>query len=325
MRTSPNLKALRVRHIELLTILGEVGTVHGAAARLNITQPAISKMIIQIEDSCGQKLFERSRQGVVPTEAGQMLIRRSRLLISELSSTAAELSAVREGAKALLRLGTLAFPTTSVLDAVMQLRHMMPGVRISIREGLVSEMLSSLLEGELDCFVGGLTPELIRSHSLNEFSYERLYEDQVRIVVSPCHRLLGKRRLTWKDLHSEKWILPPAEGVVRQAVMMAFVNQGLAPPTPEIESHSTITIRSLVEIDNTIVGALRTGTAYPDKSLGLLEFLPVTPTASLPPFSVVTRRCDGPRAPALELFIQRLRSLARRNAAHRHKRHLRSG
>jgi len=64
------VRRLRLRHLELLVALGEAGTMRAAADRLHLSQPAISKMLLETEDALGARLFERSRQGVHPTPAG---------------------------------------------------------------------------------------------------------------------------------------------------------------------------------------------------------------------------------------------------------------
>ncbi|MBM3353812.1 MAG: LysR family transcriptional regulator [Betaproteobacteria bacterium] len=58
------LRRLRLRHLELLTVLRDQPTVRGAARRLSLSQPAVSKMLREIEDVFGARLFDRSRSGV---------------------------------------------------------------------------------------------------------------------------------------------------------------------------------------------------------------------------------------------------------------------
>jgi len=61
---------MRLRHLELLTVLHELPRVRAAARRLNLSQPAVSKMLREIEQVFGAPLFERSRTGVTPNALG---------------------------------------------------------------------------------------------------------------------------------------------------------------------------------------------------------------------------------------------------------------
>jgi DNA-binding transcriptional LysR family regulator len=63
-KTDRLIRTLRLRHLELLVALSEARTMRGAAARLHLSQPAISKMLGEIEDCFGARLFERSHQGI---------------------------------------------------------------------------------------------------------------------------------------------------------------------------------------------------------------------------------------------------------------------
>ncbi len=64
------VRRLRLRHFELLVELAGSPTMRGAAQHLNLSQPAISKMLVEIEEAFGARLFDRSRQGVRPNAFG---------------------------------------------------------------------------------------------------------------------------------------------------------------------------------------------------------------------------------------------------------------
>lgn len=64
------IRRLRLRHLQLLVALADVGTMRGAATRLNLSQPALSKMLGEIEAGFGARLFERSPQGLTANALG---------------------------------------------------------------------------------------------------------------------------------------------------------------------------------------------------------------------------------------------------------------
>ncbi|OGA73023.1 MAG: hypothetical protein A3G81_03335 [Betaproteobacteria bacterium RIFCSPLOWO2_12_FULL_65_14] len=299
------LRRLRLRHIELLTVLREQPTVRGAARQLNLSQPAVSKMLREIENVFGAPLFERSRTGVTPNALGQAAIRRATVICNEVAVTEAEVSALRSGASAVLRIGT--FSITSIATvAVARLRAVQPGVAIRIREGAVSDLLGKLMAGELDCVFGALAPDVLGAEAIGELASEVIRQDRVSVVASSSHRLARARRLHWKDLLQEAWVLQPHNSLVRRAFMAAYFDQGLSPPSAAVEALSPITMAELIELDARLLGAMRSENVPLQQSRGQLVMLPVTPVAPLPPLALFSRRTPTGRSPIVERFVEAL-------------------
>ena len=84
--------------------VAEAGSVQGAARSLNISQPALSKSLRQLEEHLQAALFDRSARGVVLTPMGQVFYRHAREIQSEWDSSVIEISAARDGAQGELRL-----------------------------------------------------------------------------------------------------------------------------------------------------------------------------------------------------------------------------
>ena len=89
---------MRVRHLELLDALGETLNIHKAAPRLNLSQPATSKLLKELEALYRTPLFERQPRGLRPTAAGETAIRRARQLLQEIGDALAETHLVASGA-----------------------------------------------------------------------------------------------------------------------------------------------------------------------------------------------------------------------------------
>jgi DNA-binding transcriptional LysR family regulator len=69
-------RRLRLRDLDILMAIIETGSMGKAAKRLNVSQPAVSKAIVELEDALGVQLFDRGRRGVVPTPYGLALRKR---------------------------------------------------------------------------------------------------------------------------------------------------------------------------------------------------------------------------------------------------------
>ena len=308
------LRRMRLRHLELLTVLHELPRVRAAARRLNLSQPAVSKMLREIEQVFGAPLFERSRTGVTPNALGQAAMRRATVICNEVRVAEEEAGTLRSGASALLRIGT--FSITSIAPAaIARLRAVQPGVAVRIREGAVSVLLEQLMAGELDCVFGALAPDALGADAIGELVSEVIRDDRVSVVASSAHRLARARRLQWKDLIGETWVLQPQNSLVRRAFMAAYFDQGLSPPPAAVETLSPITMAALIGLDPGLIGAMRSENVPLQQSRGQLVVLPVAPVAPLPPLALFSRRTRADRSPILERFVQALhRSAGARRA-----------
>lgn len=315
MITTPNaehlVRRLRLRHLELLVALAEAGTLRGAAARLHLSQPALSKMLSEIEAGFGGRLFERRPQGVAANALGKAVTYRARVILGELARGRDDVDALRTGAEGVLRLGAPSV-TAVVPRAIAQLRLRVPGARIQIREGRVADLIRRLLDGELDCVLGAITSESLTSDLPRLLRTEISLEDELCVLCAAEHPLARSRRLRWADLHSACWVAPPKDTVVRQAFMTAFLNEGLAPPEPVIEVVSSVTIGGVLRMDPGLVGTVRIEHARDELARGGVRRLSVSPRIPLPSLGLYTRRSVEPPAPLVHAFTEAIRRVAAR-------------
>ncbi len=302
------VRRLRLRHLELLVKLADAGTMRGAAERLNLSQPAISKMLLEAEEAFGARLFDRNRRGVSLNAFGATAVHHAQIILGELSRATDEVDAMRNGASAMLRVGTLSV-TAAVPAAIVDLHRRMPGAAVQIREGRVQDLLHRLLQGELDCVFGAITPETLAGESLQSLQSEVLLEDRLCVLASVDNRR-ARRRLRWVDLHAERWVAPPRQTLVRQAFMTAFMNEGLEPPVPVIEAMSSVTVGTVLRMDPSLLCAVRDEHARDEVSRGGVRRVTVAPTIPLPPLCLFTRRGDQAQPLVVREFARALRRSA---------------
>lgn len=300
------VRRLRLRHLELLVALAEAGTMRAAATRLHLSQPALSKMLVEIEDGFGARLFERTPQGVAANALGMAAVYRARVILGELERGRDEVDALRTGASGVLRLGTLSV-TASVPRAIAHLRQQVRGARVQVHEGRVRDLVQRLLDGELDAVFGAITPGLLASELLPLLRPELLLADELCVVGAAGHPLARRRRLAWADLHGQAWVAPPRDTLVRQALMTAFLNEGLQPPEPAVEVLSSVTVGSLLRLDPRLLGAVRLEHAQDELARGGMRRLPVAPAVPLPSLALYTRRSAGTAPPLVQAFADALR------------------
>ena len=106
---------LKARQMALLVHLDEHRSVMKAAEACGMTQPAASKLLREFEDAFDVKLFERHARGVVPTWFGEILVRRARAVLSEISLAQEEISALKGGLAGQASIGTVLSPATNLV------------------------------------------------------------------------------------------------------------------------------------------------------------------------------------------------------------------
>jgi DNA-binding transcriptional LysR family regulator len=320
MNPSPDylVRRLRLRHLELLVALADSGTMRAAAVRLHLSQPALSKMLGEVESGFGARLFERSPQGLAANALGRAAIYRARVMLGELARGKDEVDALRTGAAGVLRLGTLSV-TAAVPRAIVQLRRRVPGARVQVQEGRVRDLVRRLLDGELDCVFGAITPELLSSELLPLLRPEVLLEDELCVLCAAGHPLTRQRLLRWRDLHASAWVAPPKDTLVRQALMTAFLNEGLDPPEPAVQVVSSVTVGAMLRLDPLLLGAVRFEHARDELARGDVRRLRVLPPVALPSLGLYTRQSTQKAAPLVEAFAAAIGRAGARTRVGRNK------
>jgi DNA-binding transcriptional LysR family regulator len=309
MRGIGNADQLTLRHLRFVAAIGDSGSLVGAAAILNVTQPTVSKALAELEAIVGTRLFERTRHGVRPTLYGTALLRHAKLLMSQLRHAAEELADLADGTGGRVVVGTLLAASARLLpDAVARLRRDRPRLSIQIIEGTHDVLLAALRSGDVDLVVGRL-PEHGEGRGL---SHSVLIEEGACIVVRAQHRIARKKRPRLADLVDFDWILPRAETTLRQQVDKDLAAAGIPVLGSVIASVSFLTNRQLLLSDDYV-------TVWPRQvaleHLGRREvvILPIELPSTYGPIGVSTRT-DAILSPSSEALIAALHLAARRFA-----------
>lgn len=278
---------LKLRHLELLQALGTDPNVHRASARVAMSQPTASKLLREIELAVGQPLFVRHRRGLEPTPVGRVMTRRASLMLAEMAAAREEMDAVASGATGRLRLGVFPVAVPWLLPALGERLHAaQPGLSIQVRVGLEDVLLPALEDGELDCVLGRVVPEMLTASVLHEV----LYLEPTVVVCGATHPILrarGRRRL--ELLSSSGWVLPSRGGALYNMVASRLAREGLPDPRVVYEATSVFAVIELLS-GAPLLSALSQRVARSAAGSGRLAVLPVElPAASYPVGAMVRR------------------------------------
>jgi DNA-binding transcriptional LysR family regulator len=125
-----------------------------AAEALHMTQPALSRSIAGMEAALGEKLFNRTRQGVEPTSFGQMLLQRARSLLDDAAELERDFRLMRGLDIGELRVGAGAYPAElSIGRAAGQLMSRHPGLRIDVTITDLRAIVAAVIDRKIDLAV----------------------------------------------------------------------------------------------------------------------------------------------------------------------------
>jgi LysR family transcriptional regulator for metE and metH len=191
--------SLEVRDLRIVLALAESGTTARAAAILHLTQPAVSRALLSIEDRLGTRLFERSPRGLSPTPAGQRLLTGAASLLAELGDLEHRVRA-KTAAPLRLRLVCECYTAYHWMPSALQgLRASLPGVDLRIAIECTHDPLAALLAGDIDAALVSEAPTP-RSRRLVD---RPLFADEVVFVLAASHRLAARGTLARADLLGE--------------------------------------------------------------------------------------------------------------------------
>jgi DNA-binding transcriptional LysR family regulator len=196
--------AFELRLLRYVVVVAEELHVGNAAARLFISQPALSQQIRALEEQVGLPLFIRHPRGMELTEAGEVLLAESRVLLASSERLEATVEELRRGRTAGLRIGLPPGLAPGLLPELLApLREREPDAPIEIRELTTPEQVTSLIDGTLDL---GLVREPIDAKGL---SRRTLLVEPLGASLPARHPLAGRASLTLRELAGEVFVCFP--------------------------------------------------------------------------------------------------------------------
>jgi DNA-binding transcriptional LysR family regulator len=272
-----------------------------AAEVLNLTQPALSKSIKQLEDRLGVPLFERWPTGVKLTQYGEVLARRARLIDRELSYAVTELQTLKGGATGVLRIGAgLIWSQKYLPPIIAKFQKLHAGVNLELRSGVIDTLVPALTGGELDVVCTTLDfPDS------NDYVKEPLTEIRHGIFASAKHPLAGLARVTPEQLAQYGWVTLKNDYVGRNRLGSFFAANGLAPPNVRVELVADVAILSLIAASDYLCSMPR-ALADTAKSQRVVELAVGGANLWTSTGGVAYRRTGFP-APAVKTFLAMLR------------------
>ena len=228
------MRNLTLKQFRILSAVTKMGSMAGAARQLNVTPPAITVQIQQLEQSIGLPLVERLGERTRPTTAGDIVLKtahRIEALLAECDQELAQLKGVKGGRVSVGVVSTAKYFAPRALAAFMQ-RH--PGVEVRLAVGNREETIRTLGDLTLDLAIMGRPPESLDLESA-------ILGDHPHIIVAPSGHSLAHARLKIEDLAGETFFVREPGSGTRILMERLFEEAGFSPNVGmEIGSNETI-------------------------------------------------------------------------------------
>lgn len=233
----------KTQHLVVFQEVVRSGSFGSAAKQLGLTQPAVSKIISDMETYFGLELIIRKNTGVKLTEAGKVLLTHSESITRELRNMCNEMSGMVGNGVVDVSFGYPSLIGFTFLPGMMkEFKELFPQAQVSMFEAQLSSFLPAIRDGRLDFAIGTLSDEML----LQDLHIEPLFESEFVLVASRTRTCTATTTLS--ALSHEQWVMPHTE--------MGYYSELLTTlQKNNINSENIVKTDSVVTIYNLVLNA----------------------------------------------------------------------
>ncbi|MEQ0238556.1 LysR substrate-binding domain-containing protein [Klebsiella sp. GB_Kp060] len=292
---------IRLRHLHTFVAVAQQGTLGRAAETLNLSQPALSKTLNELEQLTGTRLFERGRLGAQLTLVGEQFLTHAVKVLDALNSAGQALNRKEGLNNDIVRIGALPTAALGILPTVIgQFHKQQKDITLQVATMNNTMLLAGLKSGEIDIGIGRMSdPDL-----MSGLNYELLFLESLKLVVRPGHPLL-QETVTLSRVMEWPVVVSPKGTVPRQNAETLLQSQGCKMPTGCIETLSASLSRQLT-VDFDYVWFVPSGAVKDDLRRGVLSALPIATQGAGEPIGILTR-VDATLTPGTQTLLSAIR------------------
>ncbi|HDK7041792.1 TPA: LysR family transcriptional regulator [Klebsiella pneumoniae] len=292
---------IRLRHLHTFVAVAQQGTLGRAAETLNLSQPALSKTLNELEQLTGTRLFERGRLGAQLTLVGEQFLTHAVKVLDALNSAGQALNRKEGLNNDIVRIGALPTAALGILPTVIgQFHKQQKDITLQVATMNNTMLLAGLKSGEIDIGIGRMSdPEL-----MSGLHYELLFLESLKLVVRPGHPLL-QETVTLSRVMEWPVVVSPKGTVPRQNAEALLQSQSCKMPAGCIETLSASLSRQLT-VDFDYVWFVPSGAVKDDLRRGVLTALPIATQGAGEPIGILTR-VDATLTPGTQTLLSAIR------------------
>lgn len=222
-----------LRHLRAFVAVADELSFTRAAARLHLSQQAVSKTVGQLERELGVELLARTPRGVRLTDAGRELLADGRRALDAADAAFARASSRAGGLTGALRVGTTpAVGPVVAGELARRLRAVAPGLSVSLTSIRPGEILARVVDRRLDAVLTRAVPPI------EGIVADELVSSRAAVVVPEWHRLAERAEVDLADLDGERLLVWSRPGTPYTDLLLALCRAGGARVEP-VESRIT--------------------------------------------------------------------------------------
>ena len=230
------LRRLKLRDLQILNAVAEAGSMAKAAPRLAMSQPAVSRVIADMERLLGVPLFDRTSSGVELTSFGQVLRRRTTNVTDELKQGLGELAFLADPTQGEIRVGTTEPMSALTATVVQRISERYPRISFVVSANDTLALHDRLRHRDIDIAITRMAADF---DTYEDLAAEPLFHDELAVIAGRHNPLVRRRNLTLRGLVNERWLLgSPNSSFLRPFIEEAFRAEGLSVPSATVTCSS---------------------------------------------------------------------------------------
>lgn len=281
---------LKLTHMQMIVALEDSGQISAAAHMLNISQPAASRMIADMENALGVPLCRRLPRGVSLTPYGEALARRARSVLLELREVDRDISDLKSGKGGAVFIGSVTAPAIGLaVPAIRRIRRSFPRIEISMQVDTSSVLARELLAQRHDFIIGRIPDDL----NPRLFDARVIGTEKACLIVRRGHPLVRQHVVELDQLAHYDWVFQPGGSLLRRTIETIFMSRNAPIPDRVLNTSSLLLTLVMVSQSDAIAPVALDMAKFVNDEGGLagaIEILPIAFDIDVQPYSIITAR-----------------------------------
>jgi DNA-binding transcriptional LysR family regulator len=209
-----------LRQLEIIRAIADTGSFTAAGNKLHVSQSAISRQVLLLEEELGEPVFHRIGRRIRITPAGESLLQLSHRVFQDLQDTVSAISDTRESLRGTMRLvGGMTVCLYVFPTLLAEVRRLHPNLDLKITVGSADRSMALLRSGAGDI---GLVTLPVEASDLVSVP---VLQEELLLVTYPGHPLAQKQPIEPGDLHKQPFILFESGSITRRIVDGFFTRE----------------------------------------------------------------------------------------------------
>lgn len=290
------------RQLRAFLQVAELGSIGRAAKVLHVTQPALSRIIRELERGCSLTLFERHPLGMTLTEAGEALVPFARSILHDLARAEETMAELRGAGRGVVRVGAIAGVARQFLPrAIKSILDHGSELKVYVLEGSGGELAAALANGSIDI---AIAHDNLADQEVAQVR-EAGYSEFCGVVCSTSHPFATAQDYCLDDVLNGSWVLPGPGTTPRKLVEEIVQGSGRRMPRAVVETGSPSAVAAFVKRTD-LFGWLPESLYADELESGHICALNV-PELELYRKYYIYKRRRGVLTPSASLFLRRLK------------------